>query len=322
MTTLADPAPSIQSPSPEPARKTKKPSLDKQAEQLTNQMIAELRAMKGSGDAPFPITLRELAQRCGVSDAAVIMKSVGKKSFKSHAVVVISSRSKHKSRQMDAYVCLKDDMPRLAATDKLLQFAFELACSGNCKLFTPAQLQNHLASTADFHKTFKQTVDARLKDDSLPETIGYLPKDARTNYLFRLSDIQPVRGTNAQTASVPPESEAVANATSPSPTATPDVPTQTFRPTALDKDFAAEFETAFARLDREGGSHNFVKIADLRRALPEFDRTEFDRGVWQLRKQRKFTANSSDGNYEQLAPEDRSAGIREGDSLLIYISRL
>ncbi len=153
--------------------------------------------------------------------------------------------------------------------------------------------------------------------------MGYLPKDARTNYVFRIVDIRPMRAANepvisdardSSVESLPatelqPASTSVASVTeSPSP--------------VLEEDFATRFESVFSLLDRERGSHNFVKLSDLRTALPEFDRPTFDRGVWLLRKERRFTANSSDGNYEQLSPEDRSAGIREGDSLLIYISRL
>ncbi len=305
MTFTESPAPAQPSSSKPPSKK--KTSRDPQATELAGRLIAELRSIQADG-AGF-ITVRELAARCGVSEPALLKKSLGKrKDFQAHAVVVIN-QSKHKSRLWDAFVCLREDIPRLAASDDLLLFALELAASGNQKLFTPAMLKVHLAGSGDLNKIFKQTLDARLKEDALPEGVGYLPKDARTNYLFRLADIRPARSAKMAEASA-------ANASA-MKTQVPDSPQP-----GGNSDFAAKFADAFARLDREGGSHNFVKISDLRRALPEFDRSAFDRGVWQLRKERKFTANSSDGNYEQLSPEDRAAGIREGDSLLIYISRL
>jgi hypothetical protein len=244
-----------------------------------------------------------------------------KKEFSVHAVVVIN-QSKHKSRWLDSFVCLKEDIPRLVASDVLLQFVLDHACSGNQRLFTSGQLQEHLTSTADLKKTFKQTLDARLKDDSLPEGVGYLPKDARTNYLFRLADIRPALPGNIAAASAATGSTSAPDSTLESAAPASDAPTEVSPPPGLENDFATRFESAFAQLDREGGTHNFVKLSDLRRVLSEYDRSTFDRGLWLLRKARKFTANSSDGNYEHLSTEDRSAGIREGDSLLIYISRL
>ncbi len=142
MTTLSDSPSSIVSPSSEPPPKKKQTSQAKQVEELAKRMLAELRAMKETGNGPFPLTVRELALRCGVSDTAVIKKSIGKKSFDAHAVVAISSRSKkHAPRRLDAYVCLKEDIAQLAASDELLRFAFELATSGNCRLFTVAELK-------------------------------------------------------------------------------------------------------------------------------------------------------------------------------------
>jgi hypothetical protein len=269
--------------------------------QLAERLVEELRQLQQSGQSEFPLTVRELATRLSATDSSLIFQSLGKRTFTDHAVVVLSNRSKkHKDRRLDAFVCLKDDVPQLAATDELLRFVMELACRSKAKLFTPTQLSGQLTGARQVDKVFQQTLNARLKDNSLPVGLGSLA-GTNTTYVFRLADIQTtIRADASHSISEP--------LTSPSePAARPD--------------FAALFAEAFLRLDREQGSHNFVKIADLRRALPQFDRAAFDAGLWQLRKHNLFTADSSDGNYEQLMPEERAAGIREGDSLLIYVSR-
>src|SRR5262245_55577814 len=47
--------------------------------------------------------------------------------------------------------------------------------------------------------------------------------------------------------------------------------------------FAATFRAAFQRLDRENRSPNLVRLLDLRRALAQFERPQFDAGLRQLR---------------------------------------
>ena len=50
-------------------------------------------------------------------------------------------------------------------------------------------------------------------------------------------------------------------------------------PSRQAQDFSNAFRAAFEILDRRNGSTNFVKLADLRRALAEFSREDFDAGL-------------------------------------------
>jgi hypothetical protein len=92
-------------------------------------------------------------------------------------------------------------------------------------------------------------------------------------------------------------------------------------PVAAVRDFTEAFREAFDRLDRHNGSTNFVKLSDLRRALPEFGREAFDAGLDALRRDWQFSLNTHEGLYGSLTPEDREAGVREAGSLMIYASR-
>src|SRR5262249_42119566 len=93
------------------------------------------------------------------------------------------------------------------------------------------------------------------------------------------------------------------------------------RAEARQQDFAAAFRAAFQRLDRENRSPNFVRLLDLRRALPQFERATFDAGLRQLRLHDEFTLSGHEGRHGPLLDEEREAGIREVGSLLVYVSR-
>ena len=86
-------------------------------------------------------------------------------------------------------------------------------------------------------------------------------------------------------------------------------------------DFVQAFRAAFEILDRRNGSTNFVKLADLRDALSEFSREEFDAGLRQLRMEGIFSLDSHEGLHGSLSDDEREAGVREAGSLLVYASR-
>ncbi|MEJ7637038.1 MAG: hypothetical protein WKF75_03360 [Singulisphaera sp.] len=87
------------------------------------------------------------------------------------------------------------------------------------------------------------------------------------------------------------------------------------------RDFGTAFREAFEALDRRNGKTNFVKLADLRRVLSDFDRHMFDAGLRRLREADEFGLDSHEGLHGTLTPEEREAGVREAGSLLIYASR-
>ncbi len=85
-------------------------------------------------------------------------------------------------------------------------------------------------------------------------------------------------------------------------------------------DFVATFDAAFARIDRERGSNNFVSLVDLRAALPAVPRETFDTGLRQLRRDRRYVL-SSDERYDGITPEQQAAAIREEGEFLLHVSR-
>jgi hypothetical protein len=85
--------------------------------------------------------------------------------------------------------------------------------------------------------------------------------------------------------------------------------------------FAAAFNAAFDRLRRDR-PFNLVKLSDLRRALPQFDRTQFDAGLKELRKARLFVLETFEGRHGHLSDDERSGAIREDGRLFVYAARV
>ena len=84
-------------------------------------------------------------------------------------------------------------------------------------------------------------------------------------------------------------------------------------------DFAALFDEAFDRLDRQKGSHNLVSLLDLRPAVAA-GRTAFDAGLHQLRRAGRYTLSTAEGRHG-VSPEERAAGLVEEGALLLFVSK-
>jgi hypothetical protein len=83
--------------------------------------------------------------------------------------------------------------------------------------------------------------------------------------------------------------------------------------------FESAFDEAFARLDRQGGSYNFVSLVELRRALA-VDRATFDSQLRRLREAGRYTLSAAEGRHG-ITEEQRGAGISEDGTLLLFASR-
>ena len=79
------------------------------------------------------------------------------------------------------------------------------------------------------------------------------------------------------------------------------------------------FADAFATCP--GSRDNFVKLADLRAALP-LSRAEFDAQLRAERLARRFTLDKSEGNRVTLTQAEKDAGVIENGERLVYISRM
>jgi hypothetical protein len=84
--------------------------------------------------------------------------------------------------------------------------------------------------------------------------------------------------------------------------------------------FARAFKEAYDRLRRDR-PFNMVELAALRRALPDFSREQFDRGLHALRKSHEFVLETYEGRHGSPSPEDLAAAIREDGRIFAFAAR-
>ena len=174
------------------------------------------------------------------------------------------------------------------------------------RAFTVAELSKAL--TAAVQGPFKTALERGIEGETLPGKFAWVVIKNKP-HLFAIDHLRPAsrrQALAARPAAVTP--------------AVDDGPATISMTTEL-RDFGAAFREAFESLDRRNGMTNFVKLADLRRVLSDFDRHMFDAGLNRLRDADEFGLDSHEGLHGTLTPEEREAGMREAGSLLVYVSR-
>jgi hypothetical protein len=272
-------------PPPPPPPPKKKP-----AEELSEELVQTLARLCDTAD--YPTTLERLIEQTGRSvPAAVRKQALGREPFRSRAVLGASV-------QPGVLVALAEDAERLAASPLLLQHALTAARSADNQAVSVADLKKKVHKA--LQGSFGDAVNRQVAERALPDGVGVLFSKKKP-LLFLLADL------HAGPPTAPPPK------TPPPPT----VPRPTPSPPTMD--FARLFDEAFARLDREHGSHNHVSLVALRRAVP-VERGAFDAGLQQLRRAGLYGLSAAEGRHG-LSAEERDAGIPEDGSLLLFVSR-
>ncbi len=255
---------------------------DKAPAELAARLVEALRARRELGKGAYPLLLRQLTA-CVDRDAGepLILKAINTKIFRGHALAV-------RSKTLEAPVALLEDLEQLADANATLEFMLTELSKPTDQAFSVAVLKAKV--TAKLQKSFQGAVSRRLEQDGLPETVGWITI-SRTKRLFLWSVLHQNR-----LPAGPPE------------------PAHVEPPS-----FPVAFEDAFRRLDRAQGGHNFVSLAELRRAVPAA-RAAFDHGLRELRRAGRFGLAAAEGRHG-LTAEQQEAGIVEDGTLLLYVSR-
>lgn len=274
------------------ARSTRKA---KQPPALSGEDLGKLRivleSQRALGAGSYPPTVSRLFELAGVGmNAPALAIFAAPKSAKLFALTAKSTKKDPHATQ-NARVFVPEDAGRIAASLSIFDKAFSAARTTGSDLFTPAELAKRVAKP--LQKAFQASVEgwARTGRAPFPSVIVLRRKVGKKTafFLHRL--------------------EAAVSATATAPA-------------KVSRDgFARDFTREFDRLDRATGGNNYVLLHDLRRALPEIDRSEFDNRLKELRLAKLFTLDSSDGQRVRLTPEQLDAGIREGSSNLVYVAR-
>ncbi len=257
------------------------------AEVLANKLLAALR--RGHGQDDYPTLLDALLRHAGSEDAKVIKGALALPAFKAETVVVPLPGG-------GSLVGLASDRERIVGGPRLLEEALKAVRTDDNQGVRVGDLKKKIAK--DVQNEFGEGIDKRLATGELPKTVGSLRIKGQV-YLFLVADV----------------------GTLPAPR--PEAPTRTTaeeRPAEKEKvDFARLFETAFARLDKEKGSHNLVSLVKLRQEVP-VDRDTFDHELHRLRKAGRYSLTGAEGRHG-ISHEEREAGIAEEGALLLFVSR-
>ncbi|GEM_PF-2496843 len=249
------------------------------------KMRRVLESQRRLGGNAYPVPLRRLLELAELPANFVFANS--KQS------PVIGAATKNKSTHPDNPLALREDADQLATSAMVLRFTLAIARTPTKHCHSVATLKTNVSS--ELKKIFQSGANARIKGERLPADIGWISDS--TPKLFFIQDLHLPR--EAQTVSQPVTAQSIPAVQSPA-------------------EFAERFTAAFHKLNQESGAHNFVSLVDLRRELAEFSRTEFDLGLRELRVARCFSLSAAEGRHG-ISAEMREAGIREGDSLLLYV---
>jgi hypothetical protein len=265
------------------------------ATELAEKLVQALRQRRQRNEDQSPLTLEQLARLADAGNSArTILAAVNprRKAFGQHAIVA--------RQDLRAPVGLLDDLSRFAASPVILQFALETARTAANHVSSVAELKNKL--TMKLRGPFQDAVQRQVAEDALPPAVGWiLVKSAKK--LLLLKDLHTgAAGRERQEAGAPAASPAAGGFGSPARL-----------------DFARDFDEAFARLDRQEGSHNFVSLVELRTSIP-VSRAVFDAELRQLRLAGRFTLSAAEGRHGVNADE-QAAGITEDGTMLLYVSR-
>jgi hypothetical protein len=290
-----------------------KEDLPRPEEVLARRMLAVLESQRTLGEDAYPPTLRRLAELCEVKGSENVIRKAASIAPMADRTTVLARKGK--TLAVDAPVVLREDIEDGFETilPGLLRFALSPVVSkakGKTKEtsgFTPAELAKRVPELRQRLEHAVREGAARL---SLPRGVGWIA--LKGEHLLFLSDN--VRPTAPRPAD-PADGPAPALHRRPAQAARTD--DGTFSP----RDFAQAFRAAFDAFDRRNGSTNFVKLAELREALSDFSREEFDGGLRRLRMDGVFSLDSHEGLHGSLTHEEREAGVHEAGSLLVYATR-
>ncbi|HWG43225.1 MAG TPA: hypothetical protein VN688_10600 [Gemmataceae bacterium] len=273
-------------PPPPPPPPKKKPG-----EELSAKLVQVLTEQREHGAENYPLPLDRLIEQAGLDTTpAIVKKAFGLEPFRSQAVLALP-------RLSDGPVALKNDTERLMASPLLWRSLLMMTRKPDNQAVSAADLKKKLSKNLQQH--FSDTVNRQLDARVLPDGIGVLFIKKKP-LLFLLADI------NAGSLAIVTPARIIAPPPEPKPA-----------PAAVD--IAPLFDTAFARLDHEHGSHNHVSLVALRQAVP-VDRTAFDAALQQLRRAGRYSLSAAEGRHG-ISAEEQDAGIREDGSLLLFVSR-
>jgi hypothetical protein len=260
--------------------KPKKPE-----ESLAEKLVVALRSAREAGES-YPITWQRLIETVDSNASATLVAKAGKQPICKDNIFAIGTKLSPQTP-----VALAEDADKLVGHPAVLEFAIRASRTASNHVFAIAALKNKL--TTRLRTSFVAACSHVIEAGALPACAGFLLSKNKP-LLFLVDDL---RLRNGPETSAKPQAAASRSSF----------------------DFAPAFDEAFTRLDRQGGSLNFVSLVGLRRAIP-LDREQFDLELRRLRLAGRYGLSAAEGRHG-ISPDEQAAGIIEEGSLLLFVSR-
>jgi hypothetical protein len=266
-----------------------------------------------SNKSEYPPTLARVFERAGQPVEGQAMEAVAfsvslRRYLRTSAK---ASRGKPLSYFAQSLAFLPDDNDKVASSVELLYSVLRLARTSRANIFPLSALVERVPTFLE--KPFARTLQGHIDQGTAPPGVGIVYQKVPQFFLYEHAVLGPIVERTAPQDGGPRRTE---------PTAPPATAAQLRDHTGVEPaEFERDFQTAFERLDVQSGKHNYVLLHDLRRALPGIPRGEFDERLNDLRRNKRFSLDSADGRHVRLTPEQLEAGIREANSLLVYVAR-
>ena len=268
--------------------------------EVTERLLAVLRESVQAVAEVAPVGTHDLLTRTGFDSRwDPVKRALKSREFLEAVVVCVAKPAKE-----PAYT-LVENCERAAPA--LLRHGMELlAATRLTTLFSASMIAGAQVKAKDARVRVEREIERLADRRELPESVGWLREKGKRRFFRRVDVEWGVGATRPLT-------------TMESPSASPSVSSPV---SSLDESqFEQAFDAAFARIDALTGGKNFVKVGELRRELEEYSREAFDAGLRALRVTDRYAMESAHGGAVRLTDEELRAGIREGSSLLIYVSR-
>lgn len=268
---------------------------------LSQKLVAALRSLKADEPGSYPTTFSHLCSRVGPEAGILVAGRAA--SLAPYSAEVITAFP----TAVDSPIGLAEDVQQIAESPLLLPVLLPKHIKPEQQVVSVTALAKTKGLHAAVQPFVEAAVERMIASNSLPPALGALKISRKWNLFFQKDVVR---------------SGATGSDTSGSVKSQPETSVSNSVATVPQKgSFADDFVAAFEKLDRESSFRNYLKLLDLRRQLPDYDRSEFDRGILDLCRQRLFGLEGSDGSTVKLTEEERSAGIMDGGSLLVYCRR-
>ncbi len=271
-------------------------------------LVATLRELRSRGG--YPTTLKKLFE---LTELPTARSRAGVRSNALKRKVTIAAKTTASPEVLlSSLVSLSEDASHLAISDQVLLQLLEGSSSGIGKAHSIAQLGGRLPEK--LQRPFKNHWKEAAPRGRLPRGVAAVAT-SRTLLLFLEANVLRRKQGDSSSSSAPEPGQRVGGGTAVV------TPTPLQGAAGSRSEISERILEAFAATDERLGGDNYVPLLELRKALPEVGRTEFDEALADLRRQRRLSLDASDGRHQRIDPEQLAAGILEEGQTLVYAQR-